>query len=246
MSKTNPEKVFTILRLGEAGAKLDDNPKFLQWLKYVEKYSNLQYRSYSNNKVFDLLRKTNSDEELVVLFQSLRRASGMEDVADSMQRILFLSSPSIHRLLNEAWLKSHETPVNVFNILRLGEPKAERNSMLLQWLKYTEMYRSTMGGDAFSTSKTYQFVLDAFPEKLPSQFAELFQLVKRTPDLKNLGGKMQNYLFKSLVDEKFTPETFRGQLGVPGVTPVFELRKDDSVYKALEDFTVFYTVERKL
>ncbi|KAG4241787.1 hypothetical protein PC116_g10290 [Phytophthora cactorum] len=46
----------------------------------------------------------------MTLFQSLRQVPGMKNVAVELHRFMVLSSASSHRVVNEAWLKSGESP----------------------------------------------------------------------------------------------------------------------------------------
>lgn len=95
--------------------------------------------------------------------------------------------------------------------------------MFLQWFKYTELYRSAFGDEAFSTLKTYQFMMDTFPMKLNSEFATLFQLAKQAPELTEFGEKMLSYLFTGWLKRKLTPRFVEDQLKHPWNTAVLEL-----------------------
>lgn len=95
-SQTDPSDVFKTLRLGEASVtRLDDNPKFLQWLEYVDLYrAKLGKHWFSDLDVFNLLKKTTPEAELAALLQSIKQVPGMKKSADMMQQFL------LHRTLH--------------------------------------------------------------------------------------------------------------------------------------------------
>ncbi|KAG2894475.1 hypothetical protein PC116_g10759 [Phytophthora cactorum] len=70
--KVNPEVFFTRSRFSESVEKLDRNPEFLAWPRYM-----LQFRAktgedlFSNVKFLRLLREAKPDEEVLELLQSL-------------------------------------------------------------------------------------------------------------------------------------------------------------------------------
>ncbi|KAG6943587.1 hypothetical protein JG688_00017528 [Phytophthora aleatoria] len=108
----NPTDFFLHLRAVKPGGELEGNPKFIRWLQYAMKYRAKRGRGlrFSDEEILDLLRKTKPEAQLVVLFQSLRQVPGMKTLAENIQACMVLSSASSHRLVNEAWLKSRETP----------------------------------------------------------------------------------------------------------------------------------------
>ncbi|KAE8971361.1 hypothetical protein PF005_g27111 [Phytophthora fragariae] len=211
----DPDEAFKALRLHTSGAKID-KPTFLQWMQHVEKYrAEKGFYSFSDLRVFELLRASKSDEELVALFQALRRLPGKKDFANQMERFLFESSVPSHKLLIKAWLKSGQTPADTFYILNLRDARFEGNQKFLQWLRFTEEYKASVRGGKHSDLRTYNFLMRERPLELDLYFATLFQWVRQTPDLKKVDG---NY--------------------------VLMLPKDDARYKALEAYTIYYAAER--
>ncbi|KAG3135700.1 hypothetical protein PI126_g18127, partial [Phytophthora idaei] len=71
----DPMDIFKRLRVVKTGGKLDGNKEFILWLLYVNQYRTKRGGRFwfSDDKLFDLLRKTKSEGELVTLFQSLRQ-----------------------------------------------------------------------------------------------------------------------------------------------------------------------------
>ncbi|ETN24889.1 hypothetical protein PPTG_01061 [Phytophthora nicotianae INRA-310] len=59
------------------------------------------------------------------------------------------------------------------------------------------MYRAKMGNKAFTESQILQFLLDAQP--LAKQPGKLFESLKEVPDLKNIAGNLQSYLFQKII-----------------------------------------------
>ncbi|EGZ21186.1 hypothetical protein PHYSODRAFT_313506 [Phytophthora sojae] len=161
-SLTDPRDVFKALCLGEASmARLNDNPKFIQWLDYVELYrSKWGKRWFTDLEVFNFLRQTTPGAELAAVLQSIRLVPGMKKSAEKMQKFLIRASPpAIHSWLDAVWLGAGETPQSVFNILRLGKtPLADRHQFL-QWLRFTEKYKAKMGASSYSDRQTLNFLL---------------------------------------------------------------------------------------
>ncbi|KAE8959998.1 hypothetical protein PR003_g22398 [Phytophthora rubi] len=233
-----------MLHLGKAGVTLDDNPRFLLWLNYVDMYSGLRYRSFSDDQVLQLLQKSNSDEQLVALLQSLRKVPSRKASAEQMQIYLFEESAASRELLNAAWLQSRETPENVYKMLhleraRLNVGKLEENSKFLQWFKYTEMYWPPAERDV----RTFNFLVEKYG-KTNFHLAPLLQSLKQTSNLDNLGDNLQNFLFMTWLDKNFTPKFVQSQLALPWGTTIFKLPKNDVLYRALEEYTIYYTARR--
>ncbi|EGZ21213.1 hypothetical protein PHYSODRAFT_285572 [Phytophthora sojae] len=240
-SRTNPALVFNMLRFGEAATKLDDNPRFLLWLNYVDMYRKLELRSFSDEKIIHLLLKFQSEARLVSLSLSLREIPARKNLADLMQFYLVEGSASSRKLLNEAWLKSRETPQSVFKILRLDRArlpvdKLPDNSKFLLWFKYCEMHWPAGERDL----RTFKF-LQSYYDDSEMHIALLFQAVQQRPELGDLGDNLQSFLFKKWVDKKFTPGFVRSKLALPWGTAIFKLDKDNVFYRALEEYTVYYT-----
>ncbi|ETI34486.1 hypothetical protein L917_18166 [Phytophthora nicotianae] len=231
--KVNPEVFYKRLRFSKAVGKLGDNPEFLAWLQYV-----LKYRAKTGDATFplvrllDLLRNTRPDRDLVELFQSLRRIEGMMNTADKMQIDLFERSPDAHRMMNEMWLKSRESPRDIFSILELN--KVWKNQNLIQWLRYTEMYRNELGVDSFSVFQTNQLLLE---HTSPARLVVRLESIKKTPDLEMLAESMQSQLLQRM---KITPrELLTQHLTVASLPP-----KNDPRYKVLERYALLYAARR--
>ncbi|KAE9291519.1 hypothetical protein PR003_g25011 [Phytophthora rubi] len=240
----DPDEAFKALRLHTSGAKID-KPTFLQWMQHVEKYrAEKGFYSFSDLRVFELLRASKSDEELVALFQALRRLPGKKDFANQMERFLFESSVPSHKLLIKAWLKSGQTPADTFYILNLRDARFEGNQKFLQWLRFTEEYKASVRGGKHSDLRTYNFLMRERPLELDLYFATLFQWVRQTPDLKKVGENLQTYLFQSWVSRGSSPKSIGSLLAIPDGNYVLMLPKDDARYKALEAYTIYYAAER--
>ncbi|KAG6951305.1 hypothetical protein JG687_00013709 [Phytophthora cactorum] len=185
----NPTDLFLHLRVVKTDGELQGNPKFIRWLQYAMKYRAKrggEFR-FSDEEIFDLLTKTKPEAELVVLFQSLRQVPGMKTLAENMQAYMVLSSASSHRLVNEAWLKSRETPQQVFKILRLQHKALDSNPLFIQWLRYIKLYRSLAGSESFSDAQTLNFLLNEKWFLFESTLGTLFQSLKAIPDLETYG-----------------------------------------------------------
>ncbi|OWY99962.1 Avirulence (Avh) protein [Phytophthora megakarya] len=200
--------LFIVARLGEAGVKIDDNnPAFIQWLHYVSKYRALKgdELAFSEVKLLEVLEKNMSEAKL---FVSLTKVPGLENLAQSM---IFKRSWSSHRhkLLNEAWLKSKESPANLFEILKLEQRVEIYDVNSLEWMRYTRMYMKETeclfpGTNVLSSKTTEQSV------------AVLFQKHQEVDDLKAFAEKLQNQLFDKWINQyKFKPTKLEVMIDAP-------------------------------
>ncbi|KAG6611490.1 pleiotropic drug resistance protein ABC superfamily [Phytophthora cinnamomi] len=158
---------------------------------------------------------------------------------------IYLIVPNKRTSTSQAWLKSGDTPEEVFNILLLQETKIkpfklEDNSRFLPWFKYTEMYhRTSAEGDL----QTYNFLRSRYATS-EFELAPLFQSLKQMPGMDALGENLQSFLFLSWMKKGFKPKFVQSQLSLPLQTTIFELPKDHVLYRALEEYTIFYTASR--
>ncbi|EGZ21131.1 hypothetical protein PHYSODRAFT_495596, partial [Phytophthora sojae] len=90
-TQADPRKVFKFLLLGEAGVKLENNPKFIQWIKYVKLYQADQgvHRFTASDIFYTLLASKRTEEEVAVLFASLKKIPGLKKLAEDLQKAQF-------------------------------------------------------------------------------------------------------------------------------------------------------------
>ncbi|EEY59965.1 secreted RxLR effector peptide protein, putative [Phytophthora infestans T30-4] len=116
--KMNPEIFFTGIRFSETVGKLNHSPEFMDWLRYVLKLRRkMGETSFSDAKFASLLRNAKPDEEILELLHAVRRVKGMKNLVDQLQTHLFQIYPSIHNMMNQAWLNSRESPKELFSLL---------------------------------------------------------------------------------------------------------------------------------
>ncbi|KAK1942241.1 hypothetical protein P3T76_006563 [Phytophthora citrophthora] len=242
--KTNPEDLFNTLRLKEAGSKLDEAPVFHQWLKYVDSYRSMKGNHWFNDlEMLELFRKTMPEENVVTLLHLLRQTPRMKTHADTMQRFLFLKSQSSHQLMLNVWLKAKERPEKVYNMLGLSNVAMSgyhSNAMVIQWLRYTKLFRDKTSNHAFSGIQTVHFLKKERPLLSDWDLATLFQVLKETPDLKRQAENMQMYLFRSWVKDDFKPKSVAMRLAVPYSVDVVSLPKSDPKHLTWEAFTLYF------
>ncbi|KUF89623.1 hypothetical protein AM587_10005895 [Phytophthora nicotianae] len=220
------------------------------WLLYVNNYRAKRGGEswFSDNKLFDLLRKVRSEEELVILFQSLRKYPAIKNLADEMQAYMILSSASSHKLVNEAWLKSRESPLHVFESMRLGDETLESfasSPLFIQWLRYIKVYKVVVESESFSDLETLKFLIKAKPFVIEAEFGTLFQSIKNIPDLESFAKNLQTHLYqKWMNDNKLSPKELASLLGIPYSIDFTRLPKSDPMYRNLEAYTV-YVAERQ-
>ncbi|OWY96336.1 RxLR effector protein [Phytophthora megakarya] len=236
----NPSGLFAMLNLAHARVKLDNNARFIQWFQYVLRYRQKELRWFDDDKIFKLLQKSKSEDDLVTLFHNLRQVPELKNLADKMQRMLW-KSPSSHELMSQIWLKTSETPNEVFKILNLKSATLDvHNKKFLQWLRYTELYRAEKGVNSFSELQTMHFLLDAKP--IETQFGTVFQKLKQFPDLEKLAENMQIYLFeRSIHVLKYNPKHFGDLLVNPSPwKSILTEPKNDATFQTLEAYTLKY------
>lgn len=166
LKETSSKTAFEVLRLKEAGSKLDDTPVFHQWLKYVEAYRAKRGTvMFGDIDMFSLLQKTMPERELTTLFYSLRKVPNMKNNAETMQRFMFWKSKTSRKTMNDVWLKFREPPEEMFKVLRVAESRARDDSDMIQWLRYTQLFRNRIKKSAFSDEQTLQFLTKSDPLK---------------------------------------------------------------------------------
>ncbi|OWY91671.1 Avirulence (Avh) protein, partial [Phytophthora megakarya] len=109
--RTNPKVVFQALNLSGTLLKLDDNPRVLQWVKYVKAYNSPGKKKgikFSDNDIYQLLSKNTDNSELVVLFYSLKNNESFKSLSESMAKVVF-----------DDWLRKEVRPENVMAQLKL-------------------------------------------------------------------------------------------------------------------------------
>lgn len=154
-----------------------------------------------------------------------------------MQASMILSSASSHRLINEAWLMSRETPGEVFKILRLGDNSISRldnNPLFIQWLRYVTMYRAVHGGDPFANLEALFKRFSTVP-----QFGTLIQSLQNIPDLEKLALSLQTHLYRKwMIEIQLTPSELLGLLETTRVA------RSDFKYRNLEAYTMYFAESR--
>ncbi|EGZ21194.1 hypothetical protein PHYSODRAFT_299032 [Phytophthora sojae] len=185
---------------------------------------------------------------------------GLSPLAGAVSKI----SPSAQKVANKLWLKSQTDPTLVFNMLHLGEAsvkldenprfllwlnyvdtgqdKLKDNSKFLQWFQYSKTYWSTVSRDP-SDLQTFNSLLNKYKYS-EIELVRLFQALKQRPELATLGDNLPTFLFKKWLDKKFTPRYVGKQLALPWGTTIFALEKDHIFYRALEEYTIYYTARR--
>ncbi|KAF1781490.1 hypothetical protein JG687_00018583 [Phytophthora cactorum] len=219
--------LFGGLRLGNGAATLGDNPKFVKWFKLVMEYrAKYGEQAFSDLEIHFLLLKTNSPEQLKTLLESLQKTPGLQKISKSMKN----------------WLKSPQSPENVFDDLRLATAKMDGlddNSVLIQWFRYIEVYKDITKKNVFSDVEILNFLRKAKPRQSEWELAARFQSLKEVPDLKSLAGNMQTNLYQKWFSSKVSPNLVSKWLGAPSsVSPT--LLKTDPSYQTWEAYTLYY------
>ncbi|OWZ03269.1 Avirulence (Avh) protein [Phytophthora megakarya] len=109
--RTDPKVIFQALDLGGTLLKLDDNPRVLQWFKYVKAYNVAGKRKgvqFSDDDIYQLLSKNTDNGELAVLFYSLKSNPAFKSLGESMAKVVF-----------NDWLRKEVRPEKVMIQLEL-------------------------------------------------------------------------------------------------------------------------------
>lgn len=229
----DPMDAFQRLHVVKTGGKLEGNKEFIRWLQYVNRYKATRRVKFGEDELLSLLMKTRAEEELVSLFQSLRQYPDITKMASDMQASMILSSASSHRLINEAWLMSRETPGEVFKILRLGDnsiSRLENNPLFIQWLRYVTMYRAVHG-------RIWKHYLSV--SRLYHNLNFLIQSLQNFPDLEKLALSLQTHLYRKwMIEIQLTPSELLGLLETTRVA------RSDPKYRNLEAYTMYFAESR--
>lgn len=243
--ETSPTIVYDTLRLREAGTKLGDSPIFHQWLSYVQKYR-AQERNhwFGDREMLDLFRKTMPEDDVVTLLHLLQNVPGMKNHGDAMQRLMFLSSKTSRKTMNDVWLKYDVSPEEVRKILRLAETNMNINAMFIQWFRYVKLYRIHTNKSVYTSDKIVRFLTESKPLRSDWKFATFFQSLKDVPDLKLFAENMQTNLFQKCLQLEWDPKAVSSMLAIPYPTSALHLPKSDPIYKTWEAYTLYFS-ERK-
>ncbi|EEY61556.1 secreted RxLR effector peptide protein, putative [Phytophthora infestans T30-4] len=85
-SQVHPTQLFRNLHLGEGVAKLDGNQNLAQWFRLVAAYRKKNGKeAFSDLAIYYLLLKTNSEEEVTTLIQSLKNTPGLKKIGASIR-----------------------------------------------------------------------------------------------------------------------------------------------------------------
>ncbi|POM74142.1 Secreted RxLR effector peptide protein [Phytophthora palmivora] len=241
----HPRLVFASFKLDATGVKLDDTPLFLHWLNYVERYRR-NHIDFSDFGMLQFLRKSNSDETLVELFQSIRQVPEMKKIADTLQRNLYWYSENGYKIMESVWLKSRVSPEEVFNIFLLRSESLERSSTFSDWLRYMKLFRKEYGADSFSDLHLIDLLSKA-NYRVEAQLGIFMQKLKGNPEFETLAESVQKTLFHKWIHNKhdINPKTFGDLLVNPGGEwkSLLMLPKTDARFKTLEGYTLQYAVE---
>ncbi|KAG1696603.1 hypothetical protein DVH05_022601 [Phytophthora capsici] len=113
-------------------------------------------------------------------------------------------------------------------------------ALVIQWLRYTKLFRDQTPSHAFSGVQTVKFLQKERPLQSDWNFATLFQTLKEVPDLKRQAENMQTYLFRQWVKDDFNPKVVAQMLAIPIPVNVVLLPKSDPRHLAWESFTLYF------
>ncbi|KAG6603143.1 RxLR effector protein [Phytophthora cinnamomi] len=111
------------------------------------------------------------------------------------------------------WLMSRTHPKDVFSLLRLGEKtmRLDDNPQLLEWFRYGERYK-TSTKKPFRYDEAYKLLKETRTQD--GDLAQLFESLKRTSDLKQLGTKLQSSHFDDMIAHEVRPDALVSQMGI--------------------------------
>ncbi|ETP52609.1 hypothetical protein F442_02406 [Phytophthora nicotianae P10297] len=126
-------------------------------------------------------------------------------------------SPLTQKVAFQLWLQQQTSPTIVFNLLHAKMLKnmgtnLEKNTELLDWLRYTMAYREMLGSSKFYTDgKIYLHLLNLAPE---TSLAFFFQSLRKTADLKMVGENLQTAQYKLWWKLRMEPSDLAKSLGI--------------------------------
>ncbi|OWZ21888.1 RxLR effector protein [Phytophthora megakarya] len=247
-AQVHPTDLYATLRLAETSTNLEHASNFNLWLKYVDMYRAKKGNSWFwDSEMVGLFRNTMPDDDVVRLIHILRQNPGMKDHADRMQIYMFTQAKDTRKTIIDAWLRTNENPMEVFNILQLKNAHIgafENNEKLFQWLKYTIKYRAKSKDNSFQDTDLVQYLKMYNVWTNEAEFATLFQVTKEVSGLKAIGESMQTIIFKELIMKGWDPTDFAKLLAIPYSISVLKLSERDPRYKTLEAFLIQFVKER--
>ncbi|KAF4027979.1 hypothetical protein GN244_ATG20368 [Phytophthora infestans] len=126
-------------------------------------------------------------------------------------------SPLTQKVAFRLWLQQRASPTHVFdvlhkNILKNMGTNLEKNTALLDWLRYTVAYREKPGNSKlYRDEEIYLRLLKLGPE---STLAFFFQSLRRIPDLKQVGENLQIAQYKLWLRLGMGPDDVANSLGI--------------------------------
>ncbi|KAG1708957.1 hypothetical protein DVH05_022588 [Phytophthora capsici] len=247
----NPSDVFKRLKLKDVN--LENNKVFEGWLVYVNKFRQVKgVENFPDQALFNVIHQSQYyQRDLVPLFQSLTHVQGMKDLARTMQFKLFeAATPATRTLMNKAWLEGFDTSDDVFHILKLQDGVFDHSDKLIQWLKFSDMYKKLPTSQSTSWLDELNLVLKTKkPNQQETKFGLLFQALKEEKGMETIAGKMESQLFERWMKmDSMTPDKVGGMLGGSATTNwkrIFEkLEFTDDRYIFLKAYTEAYAANR--
>ncbi|KAK1941024.1 hypothetical protein P3T76_007730 [Phytophthora citrophthora] len=137
------DKVFSLLKLDQAGDDVFLQPQIQTWVKYVEGF----YKTDTNKEaaLFSTLASRYSEESLVQLLINAKKVQSTEDLATRVQAVQ-----------TKLWLTSKKKPEYVFNLLKLNQEGyfILKSPLFTAWIQYTDEFRKLYYGTKLTAIAT--------------------------------------------------------------------------------------------
>ncbi|POM81284.1 Avirulence protein (Avh) [Phytophthora palmivora] len=138
------EVVFVKLKLDTAGEKLFENPKFLDWVKYVDDYN--AKNPHKLKPMLPTLVKQYNDEPLSKMLEAAKQVESTKSVATRLQTEQM-----------KIWKKADLSTDELFKIYKLddGVSNVLANPAINIWLRYADEFNPGTKTTLFDTLRTH-------------------------------------------------------------------------------------------
>ncbi|OWZ11666.1 RxLR effector protein [Phytophthora megakarya] len=189
--KTEPDKIFTILKLNKATDDLFDSPQFSTWTTYLKMF-NEKYPA-GRRKLPPTLVDTFSNSYGQVEFMKMLASA---DKANSA------GATKVKNDIFQGWMDFAITPSKAYNILKLDEEgdKILSSPLLSTWVEYLSRYNKEFPDD--KATMTAIFTKHYGDEG----WAKMLETAKANLSTKELATNLQNAQFSQWMVDRKTPK----------------------------------------
>ncbi|KAG7387331.1 hypothetical protein PHYPSEUDO_014425 [Phytophthora pseudosyringae] len=206
-SKESPEKVFTVIGLGDAQDNLLGIPLFSAWLNYA--------------KVFNKEHPTQQESWAMTLHLNYQFPGIESMIKKGMQD---LSTVNLAKMVERAWMKEwlewwEKSPSNAFSLLHLDEAgqKTFASPKFKLWAKYLNDFNQRYPNERTT-------MIDAIRANYSDrQLLRIFNAAKQDPSTEKLASNLENAMLDKWLVAKENPASLKWTYdGLPGIDGIIQ------------------------